>query len=85
MQNKFGLFQQYHATRFPEHDPNENITREDLMDTSPNVFSSHPADPYYPYPGQSLFLLGEWYWNGGLKKMQSGFQDLIKIVGHPNF
>jgi hypothetical protein len=24
-QNKFGMFQQYHATHFPDHDPNENI------------------------------------------------------------
>jgi hypothetical protein len=30
-------------------------------------------------------LLGEWYWNGKLKKTLSGFQDLIKIVRHPSF
>jgi hypothetical protein len=81
--NKFGLFQQYHATCFPDHDPNENIMRDDLMDTSPGTF--YPPDSYHPYPNQSSFLLGEWYWTGGLKKTQSGFQDLIKIVGHPNF
>jgi hypothetical protein len=81
--NKFGLFRQYHATRFPDHDPNENITRDDLMDTSPGTF--YPPDSYHPYPNQSSFLLGEWYWTGGLKKTQSGFRDLIKIVGHPNF
>ncbi|KAF8225725.1 hypothetical protein L208DRAFT_1305211, partial [Tricholoma matsutake] len=85
IQNKFGIFQQYHATHFPGHDLNENITRDDLMDTSPDTFPDHPADSYHPYPNQSSFLLGEWYWNGGLKKTQSGFQDLIKIVGHPNF
>jgi hypothetical protein len=83
--NKFGLFRQYHATRFPDHDPNEHITRDDLMDTSPDTFSGYPVDSYHPYPNQSSFLLGEWYWNGGLKKTQLGFQELIKIVGHPNF
>ncbi|KAF8235713.1 hypothetical protein L208DRAFT_1134923, partial [Tricholoma matsutake] len=85
IQNKFGLFQQYHATHFPGHNPNENITCNDLMDTSPDTFPDHPADSYHPYLNQSLFLLGKWYWNGGLKKMQSGFQDLIKIVRHLNF
>jgi hypothetical protein len=82
-QNKFGLFQQYHATRFPDHDPNENIMHDDLMDTFLDTL--YPADAYHPYPNQSSFLLGEWYWNSRLKKTQSGFQDLIKIVGHPNF
>jgi hypothetical protein len=70
-QNTFGLFQQYHATHFPDHDPNENITRDNLMDTSPGTF--YPADSYHPYPNQSSFLLGEWYWSSGLKKTQSGF------------
>ncbi|KAF8220478.1 hypothetical protein L208DRAFT_1333525 [Tricholoma matsutake] len=83
--NKFGLFWQYHAAHFPGHNPNENITCNDLMDTSPDTFPDHPADSYHPYLNQSSFLLGEWYWNDGLKKTQSGFQDFIKIVRHPNF
>jgi hypothetical protein len=44
-----------------------------------------PVDIYYPYPNQSSFLLGEWYWNGGEKKSQSSFQNLLQIVGHPSF
>jgi hypothetical protein len=83
--NKFGLFRQYHTTCFPDHDPNGNITREDLMDTSPDTFAGYPADCYQPYPNQTSFLLGEWYWNGGLNKTLLGFQNLIKIVGHPSF
>jgi hypothetical protein len=83
--NAFGLFRQYHATRFPEHDPDENLTRDDLMDTSPDPSTSHPGDSYHPYPNQSSFLLGEWYWNDGIKKSQSSFSNLLKIVGHPDF
>jgi hypothetical protein len=30
-------------------------------------------------------LLGEWYWNDGVQKSQSSFQNLLKIVGHPEF
>ena len=29
--------------------------------------------------------MGEWYWNGGEKKSQASFEQLIKIVGHPEF
>jgi hypothetical protein len=83
--NIFGLFRQYHAAHFPEHDPDEIITSDDLMDTSPDPSSSLPADSYQPYPTQSSFLLGEWYWNDGVKKSQSSFKNLLKIVGHPSF
>jgi Plavaka transposase len=83
--NIFGLFRQYYATRFPEHDPDENITSDDLMDTSSDPMSSPLVDSYQPYPNQSSFLLGEWYWNGGVKKSKSSFSDLLKIVGHPSF
>src|SRR3984957_9950967 len=32
--NVFGLFRQYNATSFPDHDPNENIVSDDLIDSS---------------------------------------------------
>ena len=86
--NTFGLFRQYHATRFPEHDPDENLTCDDLMDTTSPAGDSSTSCPdysYHPYPNQSSFLLGEWYWNNGIKKSQSNFLDLLKIVGHPDF
>jgi len=47
--------------------------------------SNPPAHKYYPYPNQSSFLLEEWYWNDGEKKSQSSLQNLLKIVGHPDF
>ena len=73
--NGFGLFQQYHATSFPDQDPNENM--DDLIDSSRDT---HPVETYHPYPNQSSFLLGEWYWNDGVQKSQSSFQNLLKIV-----
>jgi len=80
--NEFGLFRQYHATSFPDHDPDKNIVLDDLIDSSPD---SHPVETYRPYPNQSSFLLGEWYWNDGVQKSHSSFQNLLKIVGHPEF
>ena len=76
----FGLFRQYYATRFPDHDPEAKVTSDDLSMSSDPLYKI-----YAPYPNQSSFLLGEWYWNDGEKKSQSGFQNLLKIVGHPDF
>ena len=75
----FGLFRQYYATHFPDHDPGQRITLSDLHTSTSLVHD------YTPYPNESAFLLGEWYWNGGEKKSQSSFQNLIKIVSHPEF
>jgi hypothetical protein len=54
------------------------------MDTTPDSLYN-PVKLYHPYPTQSSFLLGEWYWNDGTKKSQSSFNNLLKIVGHPDF
>ena len=51
--NKFGLFRQYYATHFPEHDPDEHTTSDDLLDSS----SANLADMIHPYPNLSSFLL----------------------------
>ena len=82
--NVFGLFRQYYATCFPDHDPEAKVTSDDLS-MSLGLPYNLPVKSYAPYPNQSSFLLGEWYWNDGEKKSQSGFQNLLKIVGHPDF
>jgi hypothetical protein len=78
----FGLFRKYYATRLPEHDALPDPSSNSLIDASPPPL---PVNVYYPYPNQSSFLLGEWYWNGGEKKSQTSFQNLLQIVGHPSF
>jgi hypothetical protein len=79
--NGFRLFRQYYVAHFPDHDPAQNVSSNDLIDTSSTLL----ANVYHPYPNQSSFLLGEWYWNGGEKKSQQSFQHLLEIVGHPAF
>jgi hypothetical protein len=79
--DRFGLFRQYYANCLPEHDTSPDSSSNGLIDASlPTV----PVN-IYPYPNQSSFLLGEWYWNDGEKKSQSSFQNLLQIVGHPSF
>ena len=53
--NIFGLFCQYYATGFPDHDPGEHIQPNNLHTSTSLVYD------YSPYPNQSAFLLGEWY------------------------
>ena len=76
------FFRQYCAIKLPEHDTLQHSSSNGLIESSPD---SLPVNMYHPYPNQSSFLLGEWYWNGGEKKSQSSFRNLLQIVGHPSF
>ena len=84
--NKFGLSRHYSTVTPPSHDPEEHVTLEDLS----NVIESVSPDPAFtetfsPYPNRNAFLLGDWYWNGGVQKSQANFQSLIDVVGDPAF
>ena len=88
LRNAFNLLRQYTSLTGPSHDPEANVTGEDLsdiVDESDSSLSPRPAPSYGPYPNHNAFLLGEWYWNGGAQKSQSSFKDLLQIVGDPNF
>ncbi|OBZ78493.1 hypothetical protein A0H81_02020 [Grifola frondosa] len=75
--NSFGLFRQYRFS--PKHAP-EHTHRQECTESEDLI-----ANPYDPYPNQSSFLLGEWYWNDGVKKSQSSFMNMTKIITHPDF
>ena len=99
--NSFGLAREYTGHEFPAHDPDGNLTFEDLCNSSiqyealaqpSNTVSvascaieSNGAANFFPYPNSSSFRLGNWYWNGGLQKSQADFSKLIDIVGGPDF
>ena len=79
--DNFGLYRQYHMHPLSIHDGNVHIA----PDVNAMFETPKPAGEFYPYPNQTTFLLGEWYWNGGEKKSQSSFRKLLEIVGHPDF
>ena len=91
--NIFGLLRKYHGNRFPDHDPEGHLSFEDLCNSCPTP--TQPANPvvsdntqlptFLPYPNESSFALGHWYWNEGQQKTLSGFRKLIEIVGNPGF
>jgi len=81
--NIFGLVRQYFGAQLPAVDPEEHLTLADISSAAPR--SSTPRSKWSPFPNKSSFLLGAWHWNGGTQKSQSGFKDLIDIVGDPSF
>ena len=87
LRNVFGLFRQYHAVDYPTHDPDEEAELSNVPESSENssVEATELATAFQPYPNKSAFLLGEWYWNGGVQKSKEGFKKLIEIVSGQSF
>lgn len=98
--NVFGLFRQYHSEELPSHDPEQHVDLQNLSDCSdtrrklPYAATRlegglrHPQirqNAFYPYPNESSFRLGDWYWNNGAQKSKESFRQLLKVVGDPDF
>jgi hypothetical protein len=75
--NIFGLSRQYYSAKHPCHDPEEILTLQDLSNSRSDI--NHPLDDqsFYPYPNETSFHLGDWYWNLGVQKSQNNFQELV--------
>ena len=85
--NLFGLVRQYYADKFPSVDPEEEVGLVQLSDcpiASVEDEASTTID-FFPFPNESSFRLGHWYWTGGVQKSLQSFKDLIDIVGHTDF
>ena len=82
-QNLFGLVRQYYADKFPSIDPEEEVTLAQLSDYS--ITFAKDEIGFFPFPNESSFCLGHWYWTGGVQKSLQSFKDLIGIVGHTDF
>lgn len=88
--NIFGLSRTYFGHVPLDHDPEQNILPNDLVDSS----SHEPLEPlpddtgiqkFHPYPNRNSYLLGHWYWCDGSQKSQHSFNNLINIIGDPEF
>ena len=80
--NTFGLFRQYQSANHPTYDPDDHITVDDLSNMTP-VHKPTASPDFYPYPNWSTFVLGDWFWNGGVNKSQASFNSLLDIIGDP--
>jgi hypothetical protein len=84
--NVFGLACQFFSSTPPCHDPEEALTLQDIsfipVVTPGTLFND---SSFHPYPNESSFKLGHWYWNGGVQKSHQSFKNLLDIVGSPGF
>jgi hypothetical protein len=83
--NIFGLSRQYRSTTLPSHDPEEQVSLQDLSDVPVCVDPTEADELYYPFPNRSAFLLAEWHWNGGEQKSRTSFRNLTDIISNPEF
>ncbi len=79
--NKFGFFRIYHSDDHPSHDPDSEAQLSDIL----GVSTTSEASLLWPYPNKTAFLLGEWYWNGGIQKTKEGFKKLVDIICSQSF
>ncbi|KAG2030365.1 hypothetical protein BDR03DRAFT_987137 [Suillus americanus] len=75
----------------PSHNPEEAVTLQYISSVpviasaEPNAYVESDDMLFYPYPNQSSFELGHWYWHSSMQKSHQGFRDLINIVSNPDF
>ncbi|KAG6906368.1 hypothetical protein DXG01_014299, partial [Tephrocybe rancida] len=87
LRNVFGLSRMYTSSLPPAHDPDDNTSLADMCDREPTLPIRLPIQQssFHPYPNQSSFSLGNWYWNHGSQKSKEDFKILTDIVGTPGF
>jgi hypothetical protein len=86
--NAFGVYRRYHGPELPNHDPERGVDLAMLSNMSPpskeNLAVSKASD-FYPYPNETSYRLGDWYWNHGSQKSQENFKSLLDIIGSAEF
>lgn len=84
--NAFGLFRRYALDDLPSHDPEAQLSLDHLSDSvPPKPRGNSIQNLYSPYPNESSFKLGDWFWNGGVQKSHSSFNKLVDIITDPTF
>lgn len=88
--NSFGLFRLYDEDSVPANDPEDQSGSGTFPGVQPGVepTASPPSDSgnlFHPYPNESSWRVGDWYWNDGIQKSKKNFQSLIEIITDANF
>ena len=86
--NSFGLFRLYDEASIPSiNDPEDHSGADPLPTEAHGVSQPLPSsmNPFHPYPNESSWCLGDWYWNQGAQKSKESFKRLVEIVTSVDF
>ena len=85
--NSFSLFREYDKDSIPSINDPEDQSGADPLPTEARIsqpFSS-TMNPFHPYPNESSWCLGDWYWNQGAQKSKDSFKKLVEIITSLDF
>ena len=85
--NSFGLFRVYDEDSVPSINDPEDQSGADPLPTEVCMSQPFPStmNPFYPYPNESSWRLGDWYWNQGVQKSKDSFKKLVEIITSSDF
>ncbi|KAG2008934.1 hypothetical protein CC2G_014312 [Coprinopsis cinerea AmutBmut pab1-1] len=94
--DEFGLKKRFLYSEPPTHDPDAHTTLMDRYDA--NTYAQVPvaerdetdgpprsSQPFGPYPNESSFNIGEWYWSQNTEKSEKDFKDLVSRLTSTTF
>ena len=88
--NSFGLFRVYDEGSLPSANDPDDQSGADPPDTrriKEPVSHALPdsLNPFHPYPNESSWRIGDWYWNQGAQKSKKSFKSLVEIITSAHF
>ncbi|EAU81343.2 hypothetical protein CC1G_07273 [Coprinopsis cinerea okayama7 len=94
--DEFGLKKRFLYSEPPTHDPDAHATLMDRYDA--NNFAQvlttegdetddapRSSQPFGPYPNESSFNIGDWYWSQNTEKSEKDFKDLVSRLTSTTF
>ena len=89
--NLFSLFHVYNEGSMPSTNDPEDQSRADPPPNTRGIEASvswalpTTLNPFHPYPNESLWHIGDWYWNQGVQKSKKSFKTLVEIITSTHF
>ena len=89
--NLFGLFHVYDEGSTPSADDPEDQNGADFPPDTRRIGAlasqtlPNSLNPFYPYPNESSWRIGDWYWNQGAQKSKQSFKSLVEIITSTSF
>ena len=83
--NSFGVFRLYDEDSIPSINDPEDQGRADPLPMPASQPIPGSMNPFYPYPNENSWRIGDWYWNRGAQKSQQSFKGLVEILTSVDF